>query len=263
MPLLEFRNVVKAFDGAKVLDGISFSVEKGEIFCIVGPSGTGKSVTLKHFVRLLEPDAGEVLVDGVDVASCSARELRGVRSRIGYLFQGGALLAWKTVAGNVALPLEENTRLSRAEIGRKVAAALEATGLSDAAGRYPHEISGGMQKRAGLARAVVRESDIVLYDEPTSGLDPVTAQSIDSLIVRLNKRLGITSVVVTHDMRAALAMASRIMLLKDGKVLECAAPADFAKSQDADVRAFLDAAGVVQTPDRPTTQPSNHQTTKP
>ena len=258
---MEFRNVVKTFDGAKVLDGVSFSVAKGEIFCIVGPSGTGKSVTLKHFVRLLEPDSGEVFVDGANVAECSRRSLAAVRSRIGYLFQGGALLAWKTVAENVALPLEENTRLSRGEIDAKVAAALEATGLSDAADRFPHEISGGMQKRAALARAVVRESDIVLYDEPTSGLDPVMAQSIDALIVRLNRKFGITSVVVTHDMRSALSMASRIMLLKDGKAAECAAPAQFAKSGDPAVRAFLEAAGVA--PGRPTTQPPNQQTAKP
>lgn len=245
--LLELRNVVKSFDGAKVLDGVSFAVEKGEVFCIVGPSGTGKSVTLKHFVRLLEADSGQVLVDGVDIAECSRGELSKVRSRIGYLFQGGALLAWKTVAQNVALPLEETTRLSRAEIARKTAAALEATGLADAAEKYPHEISGGMQKRAGLARAIVRQSDIVLYDEPTSGLDPVTAQSIDGLIARLNKTLGITSVVVTHDLRSAMAMATRIMLLKDGKAVECSDPGTFAKSRHPAVREFLAAAGIGET----------------
>lgn len=246
MALLEFRNVVKAFGGTKVLDGVSFEVSKGEIFCIVGPSGTGKSVTLKHFVRLLSPTSGQVLVDGVDVAECGARELEGIRGRIGYLFQGGALLAWKTVAENVALPLEECTRMKRAEIEERVAGALEATGLAGAAGKYPHEISGGMQKRAGLARAIVRRTDIVLYDEPTSGLDPVTAQSIDALVARLNRRLGITSVVVTHDLRGALGYADRILMLKDGLAAECSAPAEFVKSANPAVREFLAAAGVAE-----------------
>lgn len=244
MPLLEFRNVVKRFDGAAVLDGVSFSIEKGEIFCIVGPSGTGKSVTLKHFVRLLSPTSGQVLVDGVDVSACSGRELAKIRGRIGYLFQGGALLAWKTVAENVALPLEECTRLKRGEIDARVAEALAATGLSAAADKYPPEISGGMQKRAGLARAIVRRSDIVLYDEPTSGLDPVTALSIDSLVKTLNKKYGMTSVVVTHDLRAALSYADRIMFLKGGRVVECSTPEAFAGSSNPQTVEFLAAAGL-------------------
>ena len=239
MPLLEFRNVVKRFDGAAVLDGVSFSIEKGEIFCIVGPSGTGKSVTLKHFVRLLSPTSGQVLVDGVDVSACSGRELAKIRGRIGYLFQGGALLAWKTVAENVALPLEECTRLKRGEIDARVAEALAATGLSAAADKYPPEISGGMQKRAALARAIVRDSDILLYDEPTSGLDPVTSANIHRLIARVNASLGATSIVVTHDLKSALSFADRILLLKGGRAVECLEPAAFAASRNPDVREFL------------------------
>ena len=239
MSLISFENVVKEFDGRKVLDGLTFGVEKGEVFAIVGPSGTGKSVTLKHIVRLLTPDSGHVRVDGVDVAECSSRQLRKIRRRVGYLFQGGALLAWKTVEENVALPLKECDCLPDAQVAKRVAAALAAVELTDAAEKFPSEISGGMQKRAGLARAIVRESDVVLYDEPTSDLDPVTSVTINRLIKKLNQKLGITSVVVTHDLQGALMFADRILLLKDGKAVECSTPAEFAASDNKDVKDFL------------------------
>ena len=242
MPLVAFENVVKKFNGATVLDGLSFSVEAGEIFCIVGPSGTGKSVTLKHIVRLLTPTSGRILLDGTDVAASSGAELMGIRGRIGYLFQSGALLAWMTVQDNVALPLRETTHLSEEEISRRTQEALAAVGLSDAAAKYPSELSGGMQKRAGLARAIVRKADIVLYDEPTSGLDPVTAATINELIVKLNKARSITSIVVTHDLGAALAFADHIMLLDKGRAVFCAKPDGFARSTVPEVRAFLAAA---------------------
>ena len=239
MALIEFRDVVKRFNGTAVLDGLTFDVAKGEVFCVVGPSGTGKSVTLKHLVRLLAPTSGTVTVDGIDVAACDDRTLAALRRRVGYLFQGGALLAWMTVAENVALPLRECTDLDDAEIDRRVAGALESVELSDAADKYPAELSGGMQKRAGLARAIVRESDIVLYDEPTSGLDPVTSARINALIRKLNKTLGITSVVVTHDLQGAFGIADRIMLLKGGRAVECAPPREFVNSQNRDVREFV------------------------
>ena len=237
--IIRFDRVVKRFGGVAVLDGVDFEVKKGEVLCIVGPSGTGKSVTLKHLVRLLTPTSGRVIVGGVDIAAADDRTLEKVRSRIGYLFQGGALLAWMTVAENVALPLEELSRYSDAEIEARVRKALEAVELTAAADKYPAEISGGMQKRAGLARAVVRESDIVLYDEPTSGLDPVTSVTINRLIRKLNRELGITSIVVTHDLLGALAIADRILLLKGGRVVECSAPAEFMKSENRDVKEFL------------------------
>ena len=239
MALIEFENVTKLFGGKAVLDGLTFSVEKGEVLCVVGPSGTGKSVTLKHLVRLLTPTSGTVTVDGIDVAACDDRTLAELRGRIGYLFQGGALLAWKTVAENVALPLEECTDLSDDEIAEKVAAALEAVELTAAAEKYPAEISGGMQKRAGLARAIVRETDIVLYDEPTSGLDPVTSVTINTLIRKLNRKFGITSVVVTHDLMGALQIADRVLLLKGGRAVTCLRPDEFVKSTDPDAREFL------------------------
>lgn len=237
--LIRFDNVVKRFNGTAVLDGVTFDVRKGEVLCIVGPSGTGKSVTLKHLVRLLTPTSGRVLVDGTDVSACDDGTLSRIRGRIGYLFQGGALLAWMTVAENVALPLEECTDLPDEEIERRVSAALASVELTAAAEKYPAEISGGMQKRAGLARAIVRETDIVLYDEPTSGLDPVTSVTINGLIRKLSRTHGITSIVVTHDLQGALAIADRILLLKGGKAITCATPDEFLRSENRDVKEFL------------------------
>ena len=226
--MIRFENVHKSFDGVKVLDGVTFDVSDGEILAIVGPSGTGKSVTLKHMVGLLEPDDGTVAVkEGV---------------RIGYLFQGGALLAWLTVRENVALPLRETTRLSEKEIETRVNEALKAVGMEEAADRYPAEISGGMVKRAGLARAIVRRADAVLYDEPTSGLDPVTARTIHRLIRTLSTERGITSVVVTHDLPGACSFADRIMMLKDGRVVLAARPDAFMASELPEVRELISAS---------------------
>ena len=224
--IIAFDRVVKRFGDSVVLDGLNWSVRRGEIMVVIGPSGTGKSVTLKHIVGLMEPDSGEVLVK---------------TDRIGYLFQSGALLAWKTVGENVALPLEECTRLSDDEIGERVRTALRAVGMENDADKYPSEISGGMQKRAGLARAIVRESEIVLYDEPTSGLDPVTAAQITELIVDLNRRRGVTSVLVTHDLASALKVADRILLLSGGQARFCGTPAEFAACREPEVQAFLKA----------------------
>jgi len=245
--MIRFDNVVKKFEGRAVLDGVSFEVAKGEILAIVGPSGTGKSVTLKHLVRLLTPTSGSVWLDDLEISAATGKQLEQVRERFGYLFQGGALLGWLTVAENVALPLRERTRLSDAEIEARVAKALDAVELLPAADRYPAEISGGMQKRAGLARAIVRQSDIILYDEPTSGLDPVTSVTINRLIRRLNRERGITSIVVTHDLQGALLFADRILMLKNGKVVALASPEEFVRSPLAEVREFLDAQFI--TPD--------------
>ena len=223
--MIHFDNVCKNFDGKQVLAGVSFDVAEGEILAIVGPSGTGKSVTLKHIVGLLTPDSGTVTV----------RE----GARIGYLFQGGALLAWLTVRENVSLPLRETTKLSEDEIARQTDEALKAVGLEESADKYPAEISGGMVKRAGLARAIVRHADAVLYDEPTSGLDPVTAQTIHRLIHRLNAEQKLTSVVVTHDLAGACSFADRILMLKDGCVVLAATPEEFLKSDIPAVREYV------------------------
>ena len=248
--MIRFENVVKRFDGREVLAGVSFSVKKGEVLAIVGPSGTGKSVTLKHMVKLLTPTSGKVWFNDIEVSRAEGHDLKVVRERFGYLFQGGALLGWMTVAENVALPLREKTKLKDAEISRRVDEALEAVGLSEAADRYPGEISGGMLKRAGLARAIVRNVDVVLYDEPTSGLDPVTSLTINNLIRSLNKTRGFTSVVVTHDLPGAFDYADRILMLKDGHVVTEGTPGEFVKDPAPEVREFLDACHYT-SPDSP------------
>ena len=239
--MIRFEHVTKQLGGRKVLDDLSFEVKKGEVFVIVGPSGTGKSVSLKHMVRLLTPTSGSVWVDGIEINAAYGSDLDAARERFGYLFQGGALLGWMSVEENIALPLREKTRLAEDEIARRVADALKMVGLENDGGKFPSEISGGMQKRAGLARAIVRRPEIVLYDEPTSGLDPVTARTIDRLILRLNAELGITSVVVTHDLQGALLIADRIAMLTGGRFVEVSEPKAFVKTEQPDVRGFLDA----------------------
>ncbi len=240
--MIRFENVTKRFGRQTVLDGVSFAIRKGEVFSIVGPSGTGKSVTLKHMVRLLTPTSGSVWVGDDCVSTAPERELPAIRARFGYLFQSAALLAWMTVYENVALPLLETRRsLPPGEVHDRVMDALEKVGLADHGAKYPSDISGGMQKRAGLARAIVTEPEIVLYDEPTSGLDPVTSRRIDELIADLRGRLGITSVVVTHDMHSALTVSDRILMLGGGHVVELATPSDFIHSERPEVQAFLGA----------------------
>jgi phospholipid/cholesterol/gamma-HCH transport system ATP-binding protein len=239
--MIKFDQVTKRLGGRDILKNLSFEIKKGEVFAIVGPSGTGKSVTLKHMVRLLTPTSGSVWVDGQEVNALNGSALDRVRERFGYLFQGGALLGWISVEDNIALPLREKTRMSEDEIQERVTKALSVVGLENDGEKFPNEISGGMQKRAGLARAIVRRPEIVLYDEPTSGLDPVTARTIDRLISRLNAELGITSVVVTHDLQGALLIADRIALLTGGQFVEVSDPKTFVKSDQPDVRRFLDA----------------------
>lgn len=239
--MIRFEHIVKRLGGRNVLDDLSFEVNKGEVFVIVGPSGTGKSVTLKHIVQLLRPTSGTVWLENEAISEAEGRDLERLRERFGYLFQGGALLAWLTVAENVALPLQEKTDLPDDEIDKRVHEALEMVDLTDAAEQYPAEISGGMQKRAGLARAIVRRPEIVLYDEPTSGLDPVTARTIDRLIQHLNHNLGVTSVVVTHDMQGALSIGHRVAMLDGGHFVEVSSPREFVRSNVEAVRHFLEA----------------------
>lgn len=238
--MIRFEHVTKQFGAKTVLDDVSFEIARGEIFCIVGPSGTGKSVTLKHMIRLLTPTSGRVLVDGVAVSEVTGDELSAIRSRFGYLFQSAALLAWMNVYDNVALPLREKTRLSEGEIHERVMDALAKVGLEKEGEAMPSDLSGGMQKRAGLARAIVTQPEILLYDEPTSGLDPVTSRRIDDLILDLSQRLGITSVMVTHDLHSALSISSRIAMLYQGRVVELCTPREFIHAKAPMAREFLE-----------------------
>ncbi len=239
--MIKFDKVTKALGGKKILDEMSFEIEEGETFVILGPSGVGKSVTLKHMVRLLTPDSGDILIDGQSIVHADREELIELRSHFGYLFQSGALLAWMNVHDNVALPLVENTDLSAEEIDKRVSEALTVVGLGKDGEKLPDSISGGMKKRAGLARAIIQKPEIVLYDEPTSGLDPVIARSIDKLIDDLRKTLGVTSVVVTHDLHSALGIGSRIAMINKGRIIELAEPDNFVNSEEPCVKAFLDA----------------------
>lgn len=238
--MIRFDKVSKMLGGRAILDKVSFDIAEGEIFVIVGPSGAGKSVTLKHMVRLMTPDEGQIFVDQKEISQLRSSDLEAVREKFGYLFQGGALLAWMTVAENVALPLLEKTDMPEDLIDEKVLETLDLVGLRDDADKRPDEISGGMRKRAGLARAIIRNPKIVLYDEPTSGLDPVTARTIDSLIDDMRSRLNMTSIVVTHDLHSALSIGTRIAMLHGGKIIELSTPEEFIRSDRKEVRSFLE-----------------------
>ena len=237
--MIELVNVYKRLGGRNILNGLSVSIDRGETLAIVGPSGTGKSVTLNHIIGLMSPDRGSINVMGRDVAKLGYREMQKYRSKVGMLFQSGALLGWMTVYDNVALPLRECFHLPEEKIRQKVGEMLEFLNLTDSAGKYPNEISGGMQKRAGLARTVVCDPEIMLYDEPTSGLDPVMSRKIDELIVSLQKRFSMTSVVVTHDLCSAFGIADKIAMLYGGKVVEYGTPEQFKASRNELVREFI------------------------
>jgi len=237
--MIRFENITKNLGGKTVLNDISFEVGNGETFVIVGLSGAGKSVTLKHMIRLMRPDAGCVKIDGDAIESMAKRPLEKIRSKFGILFQSSALLQWMSVFDNVALPLREHTKISETEIAERVNEKLNMLGLGDAGETLPADLSGGMRKRVGLARAIIMNPEIVLYDEPTSGLDPVTSRRIDHLILQMRKELGITSVVVTHDLHSALAIGTRIMMLHHGKIVENATPEDFIHSKNETVQSFL------------------------
>jgi phospholipid/cholesterol/gamma-HCH transport system ATP-binding protein len=238
--MIRFEQVSKAFGSQQVLNRVDLEVERGETFVIVGSSGMGKSVTLKHMIRLLTPDQGRVMVGGDCISEAGDREIVKIRDRFGVLFQSAALLAWLSVFENVALPLRERTAMMEEEIEIRVAECLELVGLTAAAAKFPDEISGGMRKRAGLARAIVMKPEIILYDEPTSGLDPVISRSIDRLIDDMRVKLGVTSVVVTHDLHSALGIGTRIGMLSKGSFVEISKPEAFIHSSQPEVKEFLE-----------------------
>jgi len=240
-PVAVLEGVHKAFDGGPpVLAGLDLEVRRRETLVIIGRSGTGKSVMLKHIVGLLQPDRGRVRVFGTDLARVRAKEMLAIRLKIGYLFQSGALLNWLRVDENVALPLIEHRRgLRRAEVDSKVKEKLQLVEMESAAAKYPDEISGGMKKRAGLARAIVLEPEMILYDEPTSGLDPVMASTINDLVIQTREALGVAQVVVTHDMESAFRIADRIAMLYEGRIIAGGTPEEFRRSSDPVVQQFI------------------------
>ncbi|MBW2709364.1 MAG: ATP-binding cassette domain-containing protein [Deltaproteobacteria bacterium] len=237
--MIKIENLQKSFDGHDVLKGISFEVGKGEVFALVGGSGGGKSVLLKHVAGLMKPDRGSVTVDGLEIGTAGQKSLRVFRERLGFLFQGGALFDSLSVFENVAFPLNEKSNLSRNVIREKVLMELENVGLSGSEHRYPSQISGGMVKRAALARALVGDPEIMLFDEPTTGLDPVTGQSILSLIDACHRRLSFTGIIVTHEIPKVFSIVDRVIMLHEGLVRADGTPADFNESRDPVIQAFL------------------------
>lgn len=239
--MIRFEQVSKRLGGFVVLDEIEYTIEPGETFVIVGASGAGKSVSLKHMVRLLTPDRGRVWIGDDCVSEARGEALDRIRERFGFLFQGAALLQWLSVGDNVGLPLRMKTDKAPEEIEALVQEKLDLVNLGEAIRKMPGELSGGMRKRVGLARAIITDPEIILYDEPTSGLDPVTSRTIDRLIDRLRVQLGVTSVVVTHDLHSALAIGTRIAMLHQGKMVEVSPPEQFVKSAHPVVQGFLEA----------------------
>jgi phospholipid/cholesterol/gamma-HCH transport system ATP-binding protein len=239
--MIEFRALRKTFDRDEVLRGVDLTVREGETLALLGPSGTGKSVLLKHAIGLLEPDSGDVLVDGISIAKASPKELRRVRRRVGYVFQNSALFDSLTVVDNLRLALEdEHTRRPTAQIRAEAAELLRRVNLDETVlDMYPADLSGGMRKRVGVARAIASRPRYLLYDEPTTGLDPVNAENVDSLIVELRRELGVTSIVVTHDLDSAFQVADRIALLYEGRVRACGTPAEILASTDPVVERFV------------------------
>jgi len=238
--MIRLLNVHKAFGPKRVLEGFTLDVEEGETMVIIGYSGTGKSVAIKHIVGLLEPDQGEVWVDGLEVPSLPRRELYKLRARIGYVFQFAALFDSFTIGENVAMGLRKQGELSEREITDRVQQALELVDLPGVENRFPAELSGGMRKRVGIARSIALRPKYMLYDEPTTGLDPVTSAVIDNLMRRMRDKLGVTSIVITHDMRSAYTVGSRIAMLYEGRVRQVGTVDEIQHTSDPVVRQFIE-----------------------
>jgi len=238
-PAVELRHVSKAFGALRVLDDVCLAVPTGRAVCILGRSGTGKSVTLKHIVGLLAPDSGQVLVEGEDITALNGANLARVRKRIGLLFQNAALFDSISVGENVAFPLRRHSRMKDEEIRARAQDLLEQVGLEREYDKMPADLSGGMKKRAGLARALVLDPPIVLADEPSAGLDPVTAGEIDALLVSLNDRAGTTLIVVTHNIPSARVIGDELVFLHEGRILARGDAAELDRSEIPLVRQFM------------------------
>ncbi|MDF2698049.1 MAG: Methionine transporter ATP-binding protein [Labilithrix sp.] len=241
-PLIHFRHIKKAFGAKVIYTGLEFAIRRGETVTILGPSGSGKSVMLKMLIGLIEADSGEILFDGSDVMKMDERELYDVRRRVAYLFQGAALFDSLDVGENVAYGLREQNwnTMSEEEISRRVAHSLESVGLPGIQAMRPSDLSGGMKKRVGLARTLALQPEVLLYDEPTTGLDPINTARINNLIRGIKRALGLTSVVVTHDMGTAFSVSDRIVMIGKGRLVMEGTPEDFRRTQNPYVRDFID-----------------------
>jgi len=241
-PFIHFKDVQKAFGPKTVYTGLDFAIEAGQTITILGPSGSGKSVMLKMLIGLIEVDSGQILLEGNDVTKMDQHELQAVRRRVAYLFQGAALFDSLDVGENVAYGLREQNwnTMSDEEIDRRVAQSLGMVGLPGIETMRPSDLSGGMKKRVGLARTLALQPEVILYDEPTTGLDPINTARINNLIIGIKRALGLTSVVVTHDMGTAFSVSDRIVMLGKGRVLMDGTPEDFRRTRNPYVRDFID-----------------------
>lgn len=237
--MIKIEELHKSFDGNQVLRGVSLEINKGKVVALIGGSGGGKSVLLKHVAGLIRPDQGRVVVDGNDLGGLKGKGLMALRDRLGFLFQGGALFDSMTVFENVAFPLKEKTKLSDALIQERVLNELEHVGLSGSEGKYPSQISGGMVKRAAIARALVTEPEIMLFDEPTTGLDPIIGLAILNLIDSCHKRLSFTGIIVTHEIPRVFGIVDRVVMLHEGVVYAAGTPEEFRSSRKPVVQAFI------------------------
>ena len=243
--MIQLIDVHKAFGPKRVLNGFTLDVAEGETMVIIGYSGTGKSVAIKHIVGLLEPDAGRVIVDGLEVPKLPRRELYRLRARIGYVFQFAALFDSMTIGENVAMGLRKQGELTEREIADRVEEALALVDLPGVDRKFPAELSGGMRKRVGIARSVALRPKYMLYDEPTTGLDPVTSAVIDDLMVRMRDKLRVTSIVITHDMRSAYTVGTRIAMLYEGRVRRVGTVDEIRHSTDPIVRQFIEGKATI------------------
>ena len=237
--MIRIQGLRKAFGSQPVLQGVDLDVATGEIMIIIGRSGGGKSVLLKHLLGLLRPDAGAVLVDGVDITKLRGAALEAVRRRYGVVFQGGALFDSMSVFDNVAFPLREKVKLPKAEIAKRVESALAQVGLEGVSQKYPAEVSGGMRKRVAIARALVTEPEIVFFDEPTTGLDPILVNTIHHLIRDLHRKFRFTAVMVSHEIPEIFEIADRVAMLHDGVIVEAGDPASIQASPNPIVQQFI------------------------
>jgi len=237
--MIEAINLYSTLGGQKVLEGVSLKIEKGEILALIGKSGVGKSVFLKHVVALMKGETGKVLIDGEDITNSKGRKLEKLRSRIGFLFQGGALFDSLTVFDNVAFPLREKVKIKEKKIRERVLYELEQVGLKDMEHKYPAELSGGMRKRAALARCMVTSPEIMLYDEPTTGLDPITSNSINELIIRTHRRSCFTGIVVSHEIPQIFFLVNKVAMLHEGKIAAFGTPLEIMRSEVPVVHDFI------------------------